>query len=276
MNALAKIDDAALCSIELEQEVLGAALVTNSAFEVIERAVSADDFSEPLHSQLFETFAKARDVHGIITPALVIASMGGDASVIVAEGTTLGQYVARIAAAASIPRNAAAYAKQIREFANRRKIVAISETMSLGVQSNQSAADIAGTGIALLDDIAMQATAAATPQVSLREANDQSLARMQWGMQNPGKLAGMSWGLAGLDSKTGGLKRGELVIMAGRPGMGKTALALCVARATASAGEPTYFNRWRWGLSAFPTAASRIAPLSQAGRFHTTTSRTAP
>lgn len=247
MNALAKIDDAALCSIELEQEVLGAALVTNSAFEVIERAVSADDFSEPLHSQLFETFAKARDVHGIITPALVIASMGGDASVIVAEGTTLGQYVARIAAAASIPRNAAAYAKQIREFANRRKIVAISETMSLGVQSNQSAADIAGTGIALLDDIAMQATAAATPQVSLREANDQSLARMQWGMQNPGKLAGMSWGLAGLYSKTGGLKRGELVIMAGRPGMGKTALALCVARATASAGEPTYFQSLEMG-----------------------------
>ena len=124
MNALAKIDNAALRSIELEQEVLGAVLVTNSALEVIERAVSAEDFSEPLHWQLFETFAKARDAHGIITPALVIASMGGDASVIVAEGMTLGQYVARIAAAASIPRNAAAYAKQIREFSDRRKIVA--------------------------------------------------------------------------------------------------------------------------------------------------------
>ena len=113
MNALAKIDDAALGSIELEQEVLGAALVTNSAFDAIERAVSADEFSEPLHSQLFETFAKAPDAHGIITPALVIASVGGDASVIVAEGTTLGQYVARIAAAASIPRNAAAYATPV-------------------------------------------------------------------------------------------------------------------------------------------------------------------
>jgi replicative DNA helicase len=247
MNALAKIDDAALCSIELEQEVLGAALVQNSAFEVIERAVSADDFSEPLHSQLFETFAKARDAHGIITPALVIASMGGDASVIVAEGTTLGQYVARIAAAASIPRNAAAYAKQIREFSNRRKILAMAETMSIGIQGNQPAADIAGAGIELLDEIATQASAGSTPQVSLREANDKSLARMQYGMQNLGKLAGLSWGLRGLDSKTGGLKRGELFILAGRPGMGKTALAVCIARATASAGEPTFLSSLEMG-----------------------------
>jgi replicative DNA helicase len=46
--------------------------------------------------------------------------MGGDASRIVVADTTLGQYIARLAAAASLPRNAAAYAKQIREFSNRR------------------------------------------------------------------------------------------------------------------------------------------------------------
>jgi replicative DNA helicase len=247
MNALVKIDDAALCSIELEQEVLGAALVTNSAFEVIERAVSADDFSEPLHSQLFETFANINASHGIITPALVIASMGGDASMIVAEGTTLGQYIARLAAFASIPRNAPAYAKQICEFSSRRKILAMAETMSLGVQGNQPAADIAGGAIELLDEIATAASAGSTPQVSIREANDKSLARMQYGMQNPGKLAGMSWGLKGLDSKTGGLKRGELFILAGRPGMGKTALAICIARATAAAGEPTFLSSLEMG-----------------------------
>ena len=82
MNAPANINHAALGSIELEQEVLGAALI-NSAFEVIERAVSAGDFSEHLHSQLFETFAAVHASQGIITPAIVIASMGGDASRIV-------------------------------------------------------------------------------------------------------------------------------------------------------------------------------------------------
>jgi len=246
MNAPANINHAALGSIELEQEVLGAALI-NSAFEVIERAVSAGDFSEHLHSQLFETFAAVHASQGIITPAIVIASMGGDASTIVFEDVTLGQYIARLAAEACLPRNAAAYAKQIREFSNRRKLLAMAESMSIGVKANQSAADIAGAGIELLDEIASQASAGSTPQVSIREANDKSLARMQHAMQNPGKLAGISWGLKELDSKTGGLKRGEMLVLAGRPGMGKTALACCIARQTASAGEPTFFASLEMG-----------------------------
>jgi replicative DNA helicase len=247
VRALAEIDHAAVSNIDLEQEVLGTALVTNSAFDVIERALSAGDFSESLHSQIFETFASVRDAHGIITPALVITSMGGNASEIVAEGTTLRQYVARLAAAASIPRNVLAYAKQIREFSNRRKILAMAETMATGIQSNQPAMDIAGVGIELLDEIAMQASADTTPQVSLWEAAEKSLQRMQYGMQNPGKLAGISWGLKSLDSKTGGLKRGELFILAGRPGMGKSALAECIARSTASAGEPTFLSSLEMG-----------------------------
>jgi replicative DNA helicase len=246
MNAPANINHAALGSIELEQEVLGAALI-NSAFEVIERAVSADDFSEHLHSQLFETFAAVHASQGIITPAIVIASMGGDASTIVFKDVTLGQYIMRLAAEACLPRNAAAYAKQIREFSNRRKLLAMAETMSIGVKANQSAADIAGAGIELLDEIASQASAGSTPQVSIREANDKSLARMQHAMQNPGKLAGISWGLKEFDSKTGGLKRGEMLVLAGRPGMGKTALACCIARQTASAGEPTFFASLEMG-----------------------------
>src|SRR5258705_4305250 len=246
-NAPANIDHSALCSIELEQEILGAVLVANSALETIAREVSAEDFSEPLHGQLFETFASVRDMHGVITPSLVIASMGGHASANILEGVTLGQSVARIAAAACVPGNAKAYAKQIREFSDRRKILATTETLSIGIQGNQRAADIAGAGIELLDEIATRASAGSTAQVSLREANDKSLSRMQFGMQNPGKLAGMGWGLAGLDSKTGGLKRGEMFVMAGRPGMSKTALALCVAGATASAGEPTFFASLEMG-----------------------------
>ena len=246
MNAPANIN-ADLGNIAIEQELLGAVLITNSAFDVIERLVSAEDFYEPLNGQLFEAFARVNDAHGVITPSLVIASMGGNANTIVGDGMTLGKYIAGAAAIATIPRNLPAYAKQIREFADRRKIIATAETMSIGIQSNQPAADIVGAGIEQLDEIATRASAGATPQVSLREANDKSLARMQYGMQNPGKLAGMSWGLAGLDSKTGGLKRGEMFVMAGRPGMGKTALALCVARATAAAGEPTFFASLEMG-----------------------------
>jgi replicative DNA helicase len=126
-------------------------------------------------------------------------------------------------------------------------MLATVEAISLGIQSNHPAADIAGLAIETLDEIAVAASAGSTPQVSLGEANKHSLERMQWGMQNPGKLAGISWGLRCLDEKTGGLRRGELVILGGRPGMGKTALALCVARAAASAGEPTFFSSLEMG-----------------------------
>jgi replicative DNA helicase len=253
MNAPANINHAAPCSIELEQEVLGAALITNAAFEVIERTVSASDFSEPLHSQLFETFASVHDSHGLITPALVIASMGSDASEMVLEGLTIGQYIARLAAAASLPRNAVAYAKQIREFSNRRKILAMAETMSIGIKGNQSAADIAGAGIELLDEIAAQASAGNTPQVSIRDADDEALTIMQHRMNNPG-LAGISSGLKSLDGKTGGLKRGDLLVLAGRPAMGKSAVGICISNAAARAGEPTLF--FSLEMSA-PSLASR-------------------
>jgi replicative DNA helicase len=121
MNAPATIDLATLHSIELEQEILGAVLVNNNVFDVIEDKLTAADFFEPLHSEIFDAIAKIRTSHGVVTPALIIASIGGDASQIIVEGVTRGQYIARLAARASIPRNAPAYAKQIREFADRRK-----------------------------------------------------------------------------------------------------------------------------------------------------------
>jgi replicative DNA helicase len=240
MNAPANIN-ADLGNVAIEQELLGSVLITNSAFDVIDRLVSAEDFYEPLNGQLFEAFARVHDAHGVITPSLVIASMGGNASMIVGDGMTLGKYIARAAAIATIPRNLPAYAKQIREFADRRKILAAAETMMLCIQANQPAADIAGGVIEALDEIATASSAGATPQVSIREADDEALARMQYGMQNPGKLAGISWGLKSLDTKTSGLERGKMYVPAGRPGMGKSALAVSIANAAAAADVPTLF-----------------------------------
>ena len=236
-----KIDKSALQSLDLEQALLGAILLSNPVYDVIEPLIIADDFAEPLHAQLFETIRDTREAGGIVSVPLVVAAMGGYAKGLISYDMTAGEYAARLAAEAVSIRDAAAYAKRIREFANRRRIMSASEAMAAGVSANGSSADIAAAGIELLDEIASRSSAATTPQSSLYDASQLSLARMQYGMQNPGKLAGISWGLQGLDHKTGGLKRGEMFVMAGRPGMGKTALALCVARASAEAGEPALF-----------------------------------
>ena len=247
MNAPANIDSAALHNIELEQEILGAVLLNGNVYDVIESKLVASDFFEPLHSEIFEALGKIRAAHGVLTPALVIAWIGGDANQVIIEGMTRRQYIARLAASASAPRNAVAYAKQIREFSDRRKMLTMAESVFIGINGNQFAADIAGAAIEVLDEIAIAASAGSTPQVTLGQAANESLERMQWGMQNPGKLAGISWGLKSLDEKTGGLKRGELVIIAGRPGMGKSAFAECVAGSTAAAAEPTFLASLEMG-----------------------------
>ena len=240
MNSQTPIQEsAALYSLDLEQALLGALLNANSVFDIVEPLIVADDFSESLHGQIFQTIEETRRTGGMVTLHLVIAAMGGFGPGLIADGMTASQYVARLAAAAVSIREAPAYAKQIREFANRRQILSAGEIMSAGVFNNQQSADVASAAIGLLDEITAKSAAGSTPQISIGAADDDALTRMQWGMQNPGKLAGISWGLRGLDQKTGGLKRGELFILAGRPGMGKTALAVCIANATAQDNQPT-------------------------------------
>jgi hypothetical protein len=95
-------DHAARRDIELQQQFLGAALLNRSS----EVTFSAEQFSYPPHRQLFETIARVRASHGVITPQLIIASMGGDAGIMIFDlGITVGQYVEWLAAEAILPPN---------------------------------------------------------------------------------------------------------------------------------------------------------------------------
>jgi replicative DNA helicase len=79
--------------------------------------------------------------------------------------------------------------------------------------------------------------------VSIGDAAEQFVADMTVRMQNQGSLAGVTTGFGDLDARTGGFQRGELVILAGRPGMGKSALAISSARQSAEAGHAgIYFS----------------------------------
>jgi hypothetical protein len=94
-------DGAPPSGIELEQQALVAALL-NQSFEV---TLSAEQFSFPPHRQLFETIARFQASHGVITPQLIIDSMGSDAGKTVVHGLTMGQYIEVLAAEATLPCN---------------------------------------------------------------------------------------------------------------------------------------------------------------------------
>jgi hypothetical protein len=90
------VDVEKLCDVELERNILGESHLNKPS--------AAEHFSELLHRQLFEPFARVRASHGVVTPKLIIAAMGGDAGMILVNGITLGQYVERLAAEANLPR----------------------------------------------------------------------------------------------------------------------------------------------------------------------------
>jgi replicative DNA helicase len=232
-------------NIEAEQALLGAMLHNAAAIDLIDGIAIADDFSEPLHSFLFEKLQTLYNEGRAITPVIVRACLGEyDAEPLVAGcKVTIGEYVGRLYAEAVSIACARDYARTVRDLADRRRIAAALADLDAATRGGELAPhEIAAAGIDALDAIASTRAETNTPRVTVAQAADASLRRMTYAMQHPGELPGMTWGLRDLDERTGGLHRGELVVIAARPSMGKTALAITCARLSATAGNDALFN----------------------------------
>ncbi|WP_051380510.1 replicative DNA helicase [Bradyrhizobium sp. WSM1743] len=234
-------------AIEVEQALLGAILCHPEGLGFAERHVMADDFIEATHRELFARFLQAREQGRAINHQLARAFLADFGEAPLVDGMNVNQYVARLYAEATGLLNVADFARTVREMADQRRLAAISEQIADDVRRGADVRAATLDAIDALDAVAAQSDGAAVRQVSLREANQISLERMQFAIQNPGLLPGLSWGLKSLDEKTGGLKAGELLVLAGRPGMGKTALGVCIARNVARAGDPVFFSSLEMG-----------------------------
>jgi replicative DNA helicase len=252
----AQFDPLSLFNIEIEQELLGAILNLGSCvLDAVDSIIASTDFYDPVHKALFARFSEAYARGRAINLSLAIGALGSDAKIPLANGVTVGQYIARVAASATVMSKAADYAKLIVEFAQRRKIVAVLDLMQEGIAANHGPAEIAGIGIDALDEIASAQCSTATCHMDIGKASQIAVERMQIALQNPGKLSGISTGLSDLDDKIGGLQPGELTILAGRPGMGKSAVGISMARSIAEARVPSIYFSLEMGASSL---ASRI------------------
>lgn len=226
-------------NVEIEQELLGAILVKGGhVIDQIDRIVTADDFHEPVHQALFRAFQEAHENGRPINPTLASAALGTASGTELAPGVSLGQYVARVASAACLPHLAPEYARQVSECSQRRKVSAVLDHMQVGLAAHQSPAEIAGAGIEMLDEVVGATSTSSCAPIDIGEAAYQAGEELTIAMQNPSRLRGVSTGLHDLDAKTGGLQNGSLVILAGRPGMGKSAVAASMVRAAAFGGFP--------------------------------------
>lgn len=225
-------------TIDSEQALLGAILHNAEALDAARDHVEPDDFHEELHRLIFQAMCERRD-QGEVIDAHLVRLVIGDRDL---GGVTVGQYLARLHAEATTVMNARDYAKAIRNAALMRKLLSVSQdaiaAMSVGMVINPSR--YASEMIEYLDQIATATRPQSLRQVTMGEAVRGVLERVERA-RNGENMRGTTLGLPSLDRMTLGAHAGDLIILAGRPGMGKTTKALHIAMSAAKSGEGCAF-----------------------------------
>ncbi|WP_414461771.1 replicative DNA helicase [Hyphomicrobium sp. DY-1] len=240
MNALAKIvSDPSVeaeklprvpHNLEAEQALIGAILVDNRAFERVSEIIAPLDFFDALHGLIFETISKIITDGRTATP-ISLAPFFENAEPI-SDGRTVVQYLGTLARNATTVSGARDYALTVRELADRRSLIIIGEDLAASAyrpESDNTPAGLVEDAEGKLFGVAEREATKGAATVSFAEASKKSLDRILAAYKRGGAIQGLSTGFVDLDKKLGGLQRSDLIILAGRPSMGKTALATNIA-----------------------------------------------
>jgi len=216
-------------NLEAEQALLGAILVNNEAMDRVSSFLEPHHFFDPLHQQIFETAAKLIHAGKNATPITLRTFF--ERAEPISLNLTVPQYLGTLAANATTIINAEDYGRTIYDLATRRALIIIGEDMVTGAYDSpvdytpQAQIQEAETRLYDLAEQRKYGQGFLGFGAALTNAIDMANAAYQ----RSGHLSGLATGLADLDAKLGGLQNSDLVILAGRPSMGKTALATNIA-----------------------------------------------
>src|SRR3954469_12113302 len=215
-------------NIGAEQALLGAILVNNEAFYRVSDFLEPVHFFEPIHQKIFELAASLIRAGKVASPVTLKTFLPPDLDV---AGLTASQYLARLAAEATTVINAEDYGRTIYDLAIRRTLIIVGENMvnvAYDAPVDLSPSDQIEDAERQLYELAETGRYDGGFQrfaTALTTAVDMAARAYQ----RDGKLSGLATGLAHMDRMMGGLAHSDLVILAGRSGMGKTALATNLA-----------------------------------------------
>jgi replicative DNA helicase len=215
-------------NIEAEQQLLGAILTNNDIYDRISSLVRAEHFFEPVHQRIFDIAAARIQKNALASPVTIKAFMEDDSGLKDLGGPA---YLARLAGAAVASYAARDYAQMVYDLAVRRDLIRLgrdiadraarvdvaSEPKEQIVEAEQALYKLGEQGVA---ERGFQ---------SFLKAVTQAVHVANAAYQRDGGLAGLSTGLNDMDRKLGGLHPSDLIILAGRPSMGKTSLATNIA-----------------------------------------------
>ncbi len=215
-------------NIEAEQALLGALLVNNDVFDRIASLINDSHFYDPVHARIFEIAAARIQKNALASPVTLKPFLEEDPGLREVGGPA---YLARLAGAAISVFAARDYAQLIYDLAIRRNLMGIGDEIALKAQTvtpDSEPREQIVEAEQQLYKLAEQGTAESGFQSFLKAVTDAvNVANAAY--QRDGDLAGISTGLIDLDKKLGGLHPSDLLILAGRPSMGKTSLATNIA-----------------------------------------------
>ena len=215
-------------SVEAEQQLLGAILTNNDVFDRVASIIGPQHFYDPVHARIFDIASARIAKNNLASPVTLKAFMEEDEGLKELGGPA---YLARLAGAAISSFAVKDYAQMIYDLAVRRDLIGLGRDISTKAAKVDVASEpreqIVEAEQALYK-LAEQGRSESGFQSFLSAVTDAvNVANAAY--QREGGLAGISTGLVDMDRKLGGLHKSDLLILAGRPSMGKTSLATNVA-----------------------------------------------
>ena len=217
------------CNIEAEQAVIGSILVSNDIYDEVSSYIDANKFFDPIHAKIFETI-EILISKGLLANPITLKSYFENNEGLKELGGQ--EYLIKITKFSTSVKQAIDYANIVQEMHVRRELIKISESV-LDEASNKN--EVTSTGEEMIQNAEKSLFELAERGhfnqsfMKFENALKQTIDMAKSAYQNEDGIVGVPTGLTDLDARLGGMHKQDLIIIAGRPSMGKTALATNIA-----------------------------------------------
>jgi len=216
-------------NLEAEQALLGSILVNNDIIDEVSTLINSNIFYDPAHVKIFEIIESLNN-KGMIANPITLKNFFEKDNMLNEVGGT--EYLVKLTRFSGSTKQAIDYAKLIHEMYLRRELVMVSDKLSSDTltasSQEKNAEQIIEDTEKSLYQLAEKGTFSQS-YLKFNKALDETIKMATLAMQSDQGIIGVPTGLTDLDEKLGGLHKSDLVILAGRPSMGKTALATNIA-----------------------------------------------
>ena len=244
-------------NVEAEAALLGALMIDNRLVEDIQLKLQAHHFFEPLHGRIYDAILKMTDANRIANPVTLRPLFESDENIKEVGGVA---YLAQLTGSGAAVIGARDFAGQIYDLALLRALIGVGRGLVEGaLDTSEDVAPLAQIERAETELYKVAEAGGAEGRAkSFSDATKEALEMAERALNSGGHLSGFTTGLESLNAKIGGLHKSDLIIVAGRPGMGKSALGTNIAFAAAQ----RFIRDAEDGIEAEKSAGAPVALFS--------------